>query len=247
MTDKLISDLVAGIAAANTEVEILLNAASTSTKESIGDILDIINGDVNVDSAGASTYNADSIVNADINTAAAIELSKLAAITYTDTVPCTLEVSEGTVALPDIHTLATAGAKVDGFVLPDGASTSTINFKCVIPRNLAATPAMLIRVRFMTQAADTDHAVRLTVSTIGIAVNEVLDQALTAETEVTAECANTTETMNEAVIEIDLTTDWAADDTVIGQLTRDPTDAVDDFAGNILVVGIELLVDRTIS
>ena len=167
--------------------------------------------------------------------------------TFTDAVLCTMEVPEGTVAFPDIHTLATAGAKVDGFVLPDGASTSTINFKCVIPRDIASTPAMKIRVRFMTQAADTDHAVRLTVSTIGIAVNEVLDQALTAETEVTAECANTTETMNEVVIEVDLTTDWAADDTVIGQLKRDPTDAVDDFAGDILIVGIELLVDRTIS
>ncbi len=80
MVDKLISDLVAGIAAANTEVEILLNLASVSTKETIGDILDIIAGDINVDNTGASTYNAGSIVNADINASAAIASSKLATV-----------------------------------------------------------------------------------------------------------------------------------------------------------------------
>ena len=57
---------------------------------------------------------------------------------------------------------------------------------------------MKIRVRCMTQAADSDHAVRLVVKTAGWAVNENIDQALTAETEVTAEMPNAIETMNEA-------------------------------------------------
>ena len=169
-------------------------------------------------------------------------------ITFTDVVPCVLEVPEGTVAFPDVHALTdNASAKVTGIVLPDGASSSTLNFKCKVPRDLASTPAMKIRVRFMTQTADSDHAVRLVVKTVGIAVNEALDASLTAETEITAECPNATETMNEAIIEVDLTTDWVADDTVIGQLTRDPIDGDDDYAGDILIVGIELLVDRTIS
>ena len=206
------------------------------------------------DEAGAEVnkaeWNADhtiensTITNAQL--AGSIALSKLVAITYTDTVHCVLEVPEGTVAFPDVHTLATAGAKITGIVLPD-VTASTLNFKCVVPRNLAGTPAMKIRVRFMTQAADTAHAVRLVVKTAGWAVNENIDQALTAETEITAECPDAIETMNEAIIEVDLTTDWVADDTVLGQLTRDPVDAVDDYAGNILVVGIELLVDRTIT
>ena len=51
--------------------------------------------------------------------------------------------------------------------------------------------------------------------------------------------------MNEALIEVDLTTDWVAGDTVLGQIVRDPTDAVDDYAGDILIVGIDLLVDLT--
>jgi len=160
-------------------------------------------------------------------------------------VPCTLEVPQGAIAFPDIHTLTTAVAKISGIVLPDGAASSTLNFKCVIPEDLHTTPAMACRIRFMTQTADTAHAVRLVVATLGYGVNENIDIAISggAETEVTAECADTTETMNEAEILIDLGTDWAAGDTVIGQLTRDPTDAVDDFAGDILVVGIELMMD----
>ena len=158
-------------------------------------------------------------------------------------VPMTMTVPEGTVAFPDIHTLVTATDKISGIVLPDGAATSTLNFKGVVPEDLHGTPAMAIRVRFMTQAADTAHAVRLTVSTIGLAINENFDAALTAETEVTAECPDAIETGNEAEILIDLTTDWAAGDTIIGQLKRDPVDAVDDYAGDILVVGIDLMVD----
>ncbi|KKK57456.1 hypothetical protein LCGC14_3054260, partial [marine sediment metagenome] len=167
------------------------------------------------------------------------------AITFTDAVLCTLEVPQGTESFPDVHDLVTASTRVTGIVLPDGAAASTLNFKCRVPRDLAATPAMKIRVRFMTQAADTAHAVRLTVSTIGLAVNENFDAALTAETEITAECPDATETGNEATIEVDLTTDWVADDTILGQLKRDPTDAVDDYAGDVLVVGIDLVVDRT--
>jgi len=186
--------------------------------------------------------NVTGLTNAGIVAAAGIDLSKIDAITFTESVPCTISVAEGTVAFPDIHVLATAGAKISGWVLPD-VTASTINFKCVVPSNLASTPAMLVRVRFMTLTADTAHAVRLTVSTAGHAVNENMDVSLTAETEVTAECPDATETMNEALIEIDLTTDWASGDTVIGQLKRDPVDAVDDYAGDILIVGIFFQLD----
>ncbi|KKK72510.1 hypothetical protein LCGC14_2903130, partial [marine sediment metagenome] len=58
-------------------------------------------------------------------------------------VPCTLEVPEGTVAFPDVHAMTTTvSKKITGIVLPDGAATSTLNFKCVIPEDLHGTPAM---------------------------------------------------------------------------------------------------------
>ena len=47
----------------------------TSKKVTVGNVLDIINGDVNVDSSGAATFNTGAIVNADINASAAIALS----------------------------------------------------------------------------------------------------------------------------------------------------------------------------
>ena len=158
-------------------------------------------------------------------------------------VPMTLTVPEGVVAFPDVHALATGSTKITGIVLPDNASPSTLNFKGVIPEDLHATPAMAARIRFMTQTTSTDKAVRLVVGTKGFAVNENFDVTLTDETEVTAEVPNGTETGNEAEILIDLTTDWAAGDTIIGHLTRDPTDGDDSFGGDILIVGIDLMMD----
>jgi hypothetical protein len=159
-------------------------------------------------------------------------------------IPCVMEIPEGAIAYPEIHTLATAVAKVSGFVMPDGASASTINFKCVCPTNLAGTPAMKIRVRIMTMGAVAGPAdVRLTVKTVGIADTESLDTAFTAETETTVTMPTATETMD--YYTQDLTTDWVAGDTIIGQIARDPTDAADDFTDDILIVGIDLLVDLT--
>jgi len=167
-------------------------------------------------------------------------------VTDSYTIPATLEVPEGTVAYPDIHTLATAGAKVSGFVMPDGATASTINFKCVVPNDLNVTPAMAIRVRMMTLGAVAGPAdVRLTVSTVGIADGESLDTALTAETEVTVTMPTATETLD--YHSQDLTSDWAAADTIIGQIARDPTDASDDFTDDIMIIGVDLVTERTLS
>jgi len=166
-------------------------------------------------------------------------------ITFTDVVPCVLEVPEGTVAFPDVHALATQTSKITGIVLPDGAAVSELNFKCKVPKDLASTPAMKIRVRIMTQGAVAGpNDIRLTVSTVGIADTEDLDVAFTVETETTVVMPTATETLDYYIQ--DLTTDWAADDTITGQIARDPTDAADDFTDDVLIYGIELLVDRTI-
>ena len=156
-------------------------------------------------------------------------------------VPCTLEVPEGTIAFPDIHTMVTQVSKVSGMVLPDGATASKINFKCVVPEDLHTTPAMSIRVRIMTLSALAASNVRLTVETVGIADTEDADIANTAETETTVSMPTTIETLD--YYTQDLTTDWAAGDTLFGQLGRDPVDGADDHAGDIMIIGIDLLVD----
>ena len=157
-----------------------------------------------------------------------------------------MEIPEGTVAYPDVHALATQVGKRSGFVLPNGASVGTINFSCRVPRDLAGTPAMKIRVYIMTLGVVAGPAdVRLTVKTVGIADTENMDTAFTAETETTVTMPTATETQD--VYEQDLTTDWVADDYVMGQLARDPADGADDFTDDIMIVGIDLLVDRTIS
>ena len=144
--------------------------------------------------------------------------------TFTDVITCELEIPEGSVCTPDIHVLSTASAKINGFVLPDGASSSTLNFKVLVPKDISGTPNGKIRTYLMTQGAVAGPAdVRLTISTSAKADTEDLDAALTAETETTVTMPTATETLD--VYEQDLTNDPVADDLLIGQIKRDPTDS----------------------
>lgn len=163
---------------------------------------------------------------------------------FTDRGRCVLEVPEGTVAYPDIHVLATASAKISGFVMPDGASASTINFKCDVPDNLASTPAASIKVYIMTLGTVAGPAdVRLTISTLAVADTENVDVALTAESETTVTMPTATETLD--VYDQDLTSDPTAGEIMTGQLGRNPAHADDDFTDDIMIIAIYFEVDRT--
>ena len=162
---------------------------------------------------------------------------------FTERIRAVMEVPNDTVAYPDIHSLATAGIKVSGIVLPDGASASAINFKVNVPDELNGTPAGSIKVYFMSLAAGSSNNVRITVSTGAWANSENMDQALTAETEVTVAVPDTIE--SSFVLDQDMTTDPTAGDTIFGTISRDPTDGVDDFAGDIMIVDVFLEIERT--
>jgi len=162
----------------------------------------------------------------------------------TERVRAVMEVPNDTVAYPDIHSLATAGVKVSGMVLPDGASAGAINFKVNVPDELNGTPAASIKVYFLTLAAGSSNNVRITVSTGAWADTENSDQALTAETEVTVAVPNTIESI--FVLDQDMTTDPTAGDIIYGTISRDPTDGVDDFAGDIMIVDVFLEIERTV-
>lgn len=158
-------------------------------------------------------------------------------------IPLVMEVPEGTVAYPDIHALATATAKVSGMVLPDGASVSTINLKCDVPNNLASTPAASIKFHIIGLGTGTTDNVRLTVSTLAAADAESVDQAFTAETEATVPIPDTAEVQE--YYDQDMTTDPTAGDQLLVQLARDPTDASDDYAADIMIIGAYLEIDVT--
>ena len=162
---------------------------------------------------------------------------------FTERIPCVLEVPNGTVAYPDIHSNATAGIKISGFVLPDGASASTINFKVGVPDELNGTPAASIKIYFLSLAAGSSNNVRITVSTAAWADTENTDQALTAETEVTEAVPDTIESL--FVLDQDMTNDPVAGDYIFGTISRDPTDGVDDYAGDIMVIAAYLEIERT--
>jgi len=161
--------------------------------------------------------------------------------TIIDSIPCVLEVPEGTIAFPDIHALVTQDSKVSGFVLPDGATLSEINFKCKVPDALNASPAAKIRVTIMTLGASSGD-LRLQVSTKAAADTENIDLAFDLETEATVPMPTAIETMD--VYEQTLTNQPSAGDFYTGQLKRDPVDSLDTYANDVLIVAIELIITR---
>jgi len=161
----------------------------------------------------------------------------------TELIPCVMEVSEGVIAYPDVDAMTTtANKKITGFIMPDGATASDINFKCKVPVNIHTTPAASILFIIKTMGTVAGPAdVRLTVSTMVKNDAEDIDVGFTAETETTVTMPVTDDTLD--YYDQDLTTDPAADDFILGQLKRDPVDAADDFTADIQIIGIYLKID----
>jgi len=162
---------------------------------------------------------------------------------FTDRIPLVMEVPEGVIAFPDIRALATQGSKIDGFVLPDGATLSTINLKCDVPNDLASTPAASLKFIIIGLGTGTSDNVRLLVSSFAAGDGEVIDQAFTAETEATVPIADAAETIE--IYDQDMTTDPVAGDTLTVQLRRDPVDGSDDYPADIMIIAAFLEIDRT--
>ena len=172
------------------------------------------------------------------------DLSVGGASDFTDRERCVLEVPQSITAYPDIVSLLAEPAKISGFVLPDGATNSTINFKCDVPDNLASTPASSIKIFIMTLGAVAGPAdVRLTVSTLAVADTENFNATMTAESDTVVIMPTATQTLD--VYDQDLTTDPSSAEIVLGTLLRNPSHATDDFTDDILIIAIYFEVDRT--
>ncbi len=168
------------------------------------------------------------------------------AITWTDTIACVMEVPQGTVGFPDVHAMTTTiSKKLSGFVMPDGASTSTINFKCILPDDVASTPNATLRFRFLTLGAVTATDLSIVVRAKGFADGEDADVAFdTDEAEAIVRMPDANDSYdyyNEV-----LGGTFASNDTLHGQIDRRPQDADDDYTDDVLLVGVDLLIDRTI-
>ncbi len=188
--------------------------------------------------------NATGLVNAGVDGAAAIAVSKLAPITFTDVIPCVLEVPQGTDAFPDVHALATQGSKITGIVMPT-ATDSTINFKFICPQDLAATPGLIIRVMTLTLSANTTDAVNLTLSQRFIGDTENADQAFVTNDGVAAANYNVADTIESYDVH-DMTpvNSPVAGDLCTGQIFRDISA---DAAGDVIIIGISAHIDRVMS
>ncbi len=162
---------------------------------------------------------------------------------FTDRIPMVMEPAEGVISTPDLHALATQVSKITGMVLPNGASVGTLNFKCVVPDQLASVPAASIKFYIMTQAALTDKDLRLVVKTRAHADTENIDQAFSDETEVTVRMPNTTETLD--IYDQDMGIDPVAGDILTVQIIRDPADALDNFTDDVIIIAAYLEIDRS--
>ncbi len=162
---------------------------------------------------------------------------------FTDRIRCVMEVPEGSVAYPDYQSLGTQGMHLSGMVMPDGASSSTINLKVEIPEDLASTPAPTLVIRMMSLGTGSTEDVRILVESLPIANGEDMDIAFTAETEATVAVPNLinsrfsyTQTLAPTI---------TAGDSIFIQITRDPADVLDDYEDDIFIYDVFLQIDRT--
>lgn len=164
-------------------------------------------------------------------------------------IPCHLVVPEGTVAFPDIHDMVTGSLHVSSAVFPDGAATSTYNIKPILPlpEDLHGTPDLkLVIGMYPADTEATNINTRFTAKSLWHATGEDLDQALTAETEVTIAMPTTIENMIVTTIALSTPT-IAAGDLGLIQLTRDPTDGADVYAESVKLAWAYLTCDRTVN
>ena len=162
------------------------------------------------------------------------------AVDWTSRIPCVLEVPQVTAAFPDVHALATQGSKITGLVMPT-ATDSTINFKVIVPENLNSTPASKIRVYTLTLSANTSDAINLTLDMRYTGDTENMDQTFDINTAAANfSLADVIESID--IHDITPESEPAAKDIITGQLFRDITA---DEAGDVMIVGIDLIIDRT--
>src|SRR3990167_4555084 len=111
-------------------------------------------------------------------------------LTFTDYIPCTMEVPNDTVSYPDVFTLGDAATKLTGIWLPN-SGTSALNFKCIVPFGLAGTPAGKILIYMLPRTTVANSTVNLTLSRLYVNDTEDCDAAYTAETAVDVNLTST--------------------------------------------------------
>ncbi len=116
-------------------------------------------------------------------------------------------------------------------------------FKFVCPEDLAATPNMRIRVYTLTLSANTIDAINLTLNMRYTNDTENLDQAFNQT--VAATNYNLSDTIESLDIhDINPTNDPTPGELITGQLFRDISA---DAAGDVMIVKIQVLIDRVMT
>lgn len=237
MVDTKFSALTAAAGAADAN-EFGINEAGTSKKVTALQVKTYVSSSPTLVTPILGTPQSGTLTNC-----SGLPLSGLTALpSFTHYVPCVMEVPNDTVAYPDVFTLGDAGAKITGFWLPN-SGTSAINFKCVVPEDLHATPASAVQIYMIPRTTVANSTVNLTISRLYVNTAEDADAAYTAESAVDVDITSTLD--NLTIYSYDLTAEPTAGELFEGLLTRTPGAANDDFTEDLLIVAIILKIERT--
>lgn len=145
-------------------------------------------------------------------------------------------VPEGVIGFPDIHTFLTASMKQDGWILPDGASASQINFRGYIPDTLNATPDMRITVMIITLGGPVAPAQDIHLRILGEYRNTGEDMdVIQNDVDISADITMSTVTEFVNYHEFNPATDPAPNDIFTFSINRDPANAGDGFTEDVLI------------
>ena len=160
--------------------------------------------------------------------------------TRTTTTNLIFEIPDSTSAYPDI--LSMTNRKVDGFVLPDNLD-GKFHFKCIVPEDIAGTPAAQIILWFAPTGASTAGNARITVNRLFVGSTETMDGAGTDETEQSIAISATAEVTVKATFT--LAASPTAGELLLGTVTRQAlADSLDTYEADIICVGGVLLIDQ---
>ena len=167
-----------------------------------------------------------SFTDNDFDSNAEIEKSKLGTRTLYRTFPATSMVTDAT---------KTSQGVFSGLLMPD-ASTKKIYFVFQVPKEYVSGN---ITAQYIWSTAATTGALRLTVTYEGRVVGESLASALSSSASDTDTAKGTTLLLNQGTFTLN-SANFAANDYVSIIITRDPTDALDTIAADIIFYAISL-------
>ncbi len=162
---------------------------------------------------------------------------------FTDRVVAWLEIPENGIAYPKVYKMESGSdLKITGYVMPFGATTSVLNCKAEMPKDLSDTPNVKVRIAYITLGTGSSDTLALEVLWKTVGDEETFGGSFTGLTIVAEDVADTLDTKGIKVF--NLTGTFEEDDSIMFQIKRHPTHVDDTYTSDIMIYGAWLEVNR---